>query len=83
MSQAVTTDILNNSLQRLGRSLREEMRENTKEITREITSHFNTSQDKQSQWIRDEFEVVNTKLDAIMSGEVFVIRPQAKSNLRS
>lgn len=42
--------------------------------TREIIGNFSASQGKQEEWIRDEFMTVNTKLDAIMSGEVLVTR---------
>ncbi len=90
MSKAVTSDILKRELKQFGDVLRAEMkalaitlREQMRENTREIISHFNQSQSKQNEWIKDSFETINTKLDAIMSREVFVIRPQAKGNLRS
>lgn len=50
--------------------------------TREIVSHFNASQSNQDKWIHEEFMVVNTKLDAIMSGEVLVTRRQFQRLLR-
>lgn len=68
MTQVATKD----DVRKLGAVLRDEIRENT----REIISHFNRSQGEQTEWIKDEFSSVNTKLDAIMSGEVFVTRKQ-------
>jgi len=50
--------------------------------TREIIEHFEASQRKQDEWIHEEFTSVNTKLDAIMSGEVLVTRKQLQRLLR-
>lgn len=75
MSQAATKD----DLRKLGSNLRETI----KEGTRDVISHFNQSQGKQTEWIKQEFAEVNTKLNAIMSGEVLVTRPQIKRLIRA
>lgn len=50
--------------------------------TREVIEHFEVSQRKHEEWIHEEFMSVNTKLDAIMSGEVLVTRKQLQRLLR-
>jgi len=82
MSQPATKDDLQKGLKNLGDSLREVIAENT----RDIIGHFNTSQgiqnkrldsiDERLVRIETEMVQVNTKLDAIMSGEMLVTRKQ-------
>ncbi|MEK7538121.1 MAG: hypothetical protein AAB619_04090 [Patescibacteria group bacterium] len=62
---------------------RDGVREEMKGATREIISHFNASQGKQDELIKEEFSTINTKLDAIMSGEVLVTRKQFQRLLRT
>lgn len=57
---------------------------------RDVVTHFNKSQGKQTEWlkrefreVREQFQIVNTKLDAIMSGEVLVTRKQLERLLRA
>ncbi len=66
-------------LKKLANVLRDEIRENT----RTIIAHFNESQGTQTAWIKEDFNVVNTKLDAIMSGEVLVTRKQIERLLNA
>ncbi len=64
-------------------SVRAGIRAEMKETTREIISHFSASQGKQNDWIKEEFSTINTKLDAIMSGELLVTRKQFQRLLRT
>lgn len=86
MSQAATKEDLKvlgtdlrGEIKTLGSNLRDEIRENT----RDIISHFNGSQGQQNEWMKEQFLVVNTKLDAIMSGEVLVTRKQLDRLVRA
>lgn len=79
MSQTATKDDLKilgdglrGEIKTLGNTFRDEIQENT----RDIISHFNKSQSQQTAWIRQEFVEVNTKLEAVMSGEVLATRKQ-------
>ena len=40
-------------------------KDNLRSSTREIIDHFNQSQDKQSTWIKEEFDKVHVELEAI------------------
>lgn len=61
-------------LKKLGDSLREVIKGNTQDLI----SHFNKSQGLQDERMDAQFSDVNTKLDAIMSGEILVTRRQVE-----
>lgn len=71
MAQPLTT----NHLKSLHDAIRAEMRQNTKDII--------SDQRQSLQPIRGELQEANTKLDAIMSGEVLVTRKQLERVLRA
>lgn len=82
-SRTVAKPLTRNDLKAELSGFRDGVREETKEATREIIGHFNASQGKQDEWIKEEFSTINTKLDAIMSGEVLVTRKQFQRLLRT
>lgn len=78
MTKAATEE----QLKKLGDNLRASITEGTREVIR----HFNQSQGEQNRRLeRMETELLqaNTKLDAIMSGEVLVTRKQMERLLRA
>lgn len=88
MSQTATKDDLKilkndlkNDIRNLGSNLRDEIRENTRDIISHVNKGMGTLRsDMNSGFNRvdQQFVEVNTKLEAIMSGEVLVTREEHK-----
>lgn len=63
--------------------IREALHAELVETKRDILNHVTTGREQQTAWLKEEFEKIGVKLEAIMSGDVLVTKKQLQRVLQA